>query len=156
MTPQRVWDFGPGCKGFWVEAPKRTGQAPVVFRCRDVPGVPADARGWMVLAFYMHMHTYIYIYIRCIYSISTHILYTYGVYTYGAYIYIYTYIYIRCIYIRMAFSHALAPGAGGFQPLSLTVSYCVSCIQYIHIHIHWCIYIHRVRRPDRLLDNHIC
>ena len=58
VTPQRVWDFGPGCKGFWVEAPKKAGQAPVVFRGRVVPGVPADATGWVVLAFYMHMHTY--------------------------------------------------------------------------------------------------
>ena len=31
-----------------------------------------------------------------------------------------------CLLRFVAFSHALAPGAGGFQPLSLTVSYCVS------------------------------
>ena len=144
-TPKRVPEYGDVQRGFWCDAPMMI-QAPLVFRCRDVPGVPADATGWVVLAFYMHMHTYIYIYIHTVYIQ-----------------YIYTYIiYIRCIHIRCIHIyihihiHTVYIHTYGFQPclgawcrwLSAVKSYCV-LLCLLHT-VHTCTYtsIHPYIHPS--------
>ena len=51
-VPTRFENWGSFQRGFHSDT--CYGQAPVIFRVRDVPGVPRTQKGWVLLALHIH------------------------------------------------------------------------------------------------------
>ena len=51
-VPTRFEHLGSPQRGFHLDTCQ--GQAPVIFRVRDVPGVHRDHKGWVLLALHIH------------------------------------------------------------------------------------------------------
>ena len=52
VSPTKFEKWGISLRGFHSDTIK--GQAPVIFQVRDVPGVPHDQKGWVLLALHIH------------------------------------------------------------------------------------------------------